>query len=165
MLEGMLVPRTHFACHLLNESLVHGLDIAKAAGIRWPIEAAHAALVLRGFLMPMTEYMSRPLGAPPGDPGPGRVVEIRLRGGAGRSRLHLGENEICVDGPCTQPIDSYLSVAPLAMLELVWARRSLPSLVASGQLMVWGRRPWIALALQKRATPGGVRAALERRGQ
>lgn len=165
MFEGMLVPQTHFACHLLNESVVHGLDIAKAAGIRWPVEAVHAALVLRGFLLPMTEYLSRPLGFPPGDPGSGRVVEIRLRGGAGRSRIHLGEHEICVDGPCDQPIDSHLSVTPLAMLELVWARRTLPALVASGKLTVWGRRPWTALALQKRATPAGVQAGLERKGQ
>lgn len=153
MLDGIHVPQSHFACHLLNESLVHSLDIAKAAGVAATIRPEHAVLVLRGFLFPMMEFVSRPVGTPPGDPGPGPVIEVRLRGTSGRNRIHLGANEICVDGPADRPVDARLSVEPVAMLELIWSRRSPAALVAAGKLMLWGRRPWVVLELMKRATP------------
>jgi uncharacterized protein (TIGR03083 family) len=37
------------AAALLGEPVLHGYDIATAAGVAWPIDPAHAALVLRGY--------------------------------------------------------------------------------------------------------------------
>src|SRR5262249_30033198 len=36
LVEGITMPLSGFTYHLLNETLIHGLDIAQAAGHKWP---------------------------------------------------------------------------------------------------------------------------------
>jgi hypothetical protein len=43
LVEGTEVPLVTLTCHLLNETIVHGWDMARGAGRPWPIKAAHAA--------------------------------------------------------------------------------------------------------------------------
>lgn len=45
-LQGTRLPPSAVACHLLNECLVHGHDIAKATGRPWPIQRHHALLAI-----------------------------------------------------------------------------------------------------------------------
>ena len=47
------VPVAGVLAHLVNEMLIHGLDIARAARRPWPIPAAHEALFLELFLFGM----------------------------------------------------------------------------------------------------------------
>lgn len=46
---GIVLDSAQLACVLLGEYLLHGLDIATATGAPWPIDPAHAALVLYGY--------------------------------------------------------------------------------------------------------------------
>src|SRR5438132_7154715 len=52
LVEGTALPPSAFSCHMLNESLVHGYDIARADGRRWRIHPAHACMALMGFAFP-----------------------------------------------------------------------------------------------------------------
>ena len=45
-LQGTRLPPSAVACHLLNECLIHGHDIAKATGRPWPIQRHHAPLAI-----------------------------------------------------------------------------------------------------------------------
>ena len=52
-LQGTHLPPSAVACHLLNECLIHGHDIAKAAGRPWPIQRHHALLAIESFVLPL----------------------------------------------------------------------------------------------------------------
>lgn len=58
MVEPICGAPVYFACHLLSETLVHGHDLARARGIPWQVEDAHAALVVRGLMLPVLAAMS-----------------------------------------------------------------------------------------------------------
>src|SRR5204862_7165722 len=47
-LGGALLAPSAVACHLLEECLVHGHDIARASGRPWPIQSRHARLAIEG---------------------------------------------------------------------------------------------------------------------
>src|ERR1700680_1632773 len=57
LVEGIQASTPTFACHLLNESLIHGYDIAHAERTPWAISSAHAALALTGFIFPMVSRL------------------------------------------------------------------------------------------------------------
>src|SRR2546430_453234 len=50
---GTQLPPSGVACHLLEELLVHGHDVAKAARAQWRIEPAHAAPAIVGAALPI----------------------------------------------------------------------------------------------------------------
>jgi uncharacterized protein (TIGR03083 family) len=137
MIDGLAGPPTHFAAHLLNETVVHGSDVARAAGLDWPVPDHLAALVLRAFLLPMLCITNAaPFPAP-------WSVELRLAGQEVR-RLDAGPTGLRY-GPAGGPTpDARLWIRPSAMLLLAWRRRSLASVVLARQALVWGRRPWVA---------------------
>src|SRR5207237_5895009 len=80
-----LAPST-VACHLLEEFLVHGHDIAHAGGRPWPIERRHALLAIEGAALPIiTALPTSFLNAERAGSLRARI-DIRLRGG-GRAVL------------------------------------------------------------------------------
>ncbi|MGI9084677.1 MAG: hypothetical protein ACR2FE_05220 [Aeromicrobium sp.] len=46
-----------FTAHLLNETVLHGLDLARAAGRPWRVDPAHASMALHDFLVPVIHHM------------------------------------------------------------------------------------------------------------
>lgn len=137
MIEGIGGPPTHFAAHLLNETVVHGHDIATAAGLEWSVPDRPAALVLRGFLLPM---LCTTNAAPFPDPW---SVELRLAGDSVR-RLDAGPRGLRLSAETGPAPDARLWIRPSAMLMLAWRRRRLASVIAARQAFVWGRRPWVS---------------------
>ncbi|MGH3548442.1 MAG: maleylpyruvate isomerase N-terminal domain-containing protein [Pseudonocardiaceae bacterium] len=55
LIEGTTVPLSALTCNLLNETVMHGYDIAHAAGRKWRIEPTHAAMVVRQFFVPILQ--------------------------------------------------------------------------------------------------------------
>ncbi len=76
MVAGSTVPRSTMTCHLLNETIVHGYDIARAAGVPWPIEGAYAAARGAGL---RSRNLQRHQPPGHGGPGPGRRRTGSLR--------------------------------------------------------------------------------------
>jgi hypothetical protein len=146
LIQGITVPSAAFTCHLLNETVVHGYDIARAAGRPWRINPAHAVMLADHFFLPVLE------GADPhilvnADTAAGvhATFDVRIRGG---SRFHrhfvFDDGALRVEAPSARRVDCHLSADPVAFLMVFWNRQSQWTAIAKGQMMAWGRKPWLA---------------------
>jgi hypothetical protein len=148
LVEGVLVPRRTLTCHLLNETVMHGADIARAAGLPWPVDPADAAMLLTGFVVPViralhpTAMVDQARAA-----GVTATYDVRIRGHASYHFV-FDRGELRVEDPAPRPVDCHLSADPVALLHLVWGRRNQWRDIARGRLVAWGRRPWLGPRLR-----------------
>jgi uncharacterized protein (TIGR03083 family) len=147
ILQGSEMPLSSLTCHILNELTVHGRDIARAEGVPWPIDGAHASLVVQGFVFPALHTMGRAV------VDQGRAGEVRARFGVrlrgdGRAWLRFDQGDFSVEASPQGPVDCHLSVDPTAFLLVAWGRISQWSAIPKGQLLAWGRKPWLGLQLR-----------------
>ncbi|GAA5149916.1 hypothetical protein GCM10023321_14510 [Pseudonocardia eucalypti] len=85
------------ACHLLEECLVHGHDIATATGRPWPIGRDHALLAVEAFLVPLIAALPPTAFVNQEKAGTFRArIELRLRGG-GRTLMILDGGSLTLD--------------------------------------------------------------------
>jgi uncharacterized protein (TIGR03083 family) len=126
----------------LGEVLVHGFDIARAAGLAWRIEPAHALLTLEGSSPVVPFLLDKERAA-----GVRMRLELRIRGMA-RQVLTISDGALRVQASSGQPVDCRMSVDPVVYLLLTWNRISPWRPVLRGQLAVWGRRPWLVNTFQ-----------------
>lgn len=148
LLSGVTVPPQVFTAHLLSETVVHGADIAHAAGRPWRIEPAHAALVVRWFLLELLLH-----GAPALIADPATLAAARGRyrfdiRGHGSVRMVFDASGARLDTDHGRP-DCRLSLDAEAFLLMFFGRRTLMATAARGGLLAWGRKPWLAVRLQK----------------
>ena len=139
MIEGVTAGPELFACHLLNETVVHTYDLARGAGVKWQVPEHSAALVFRGFLLHVVVAFTSARAAA-GAPSEPFAVDLRL---AGDRRLLICQTPqgVRVRPPGAAPRDASMWIRPSAMTLMWWHRRSMGSVARSGQLAVWGRRP------------------------
>ena len=128
---------------LLGEFVIHGLDVARSIGRPWPIETAHARLIIAAVTALLPRYVNqanaREFTA---------TYQIRLRGGP--SFLVRFDRGMATVGP-PQPgaADCRLTVDPVTFLLVVYGRRSQWPGILRGQLVAWGRRPWLGPRFQR----------------
>ncbi|HEX8759571.1 MAG TPA: maleylpyruvate isomerase N-terminal domain-containing protein [Pseudonocardiaceae bacterium] len=143
LVEGSTLPLSALTGHLLNETIMHGYDIARAAGRKWRIEPAHAAMVVRQFFVPVLRALD-PRVFVNGEKAAGlrATYDVRLRG---HDRLHFifDDGALRVDEANSRPVDCHISADPAAFVMVFWARQSQWNAIAKGQLMAWGRKPWL----------------------
>ena len=143
LVEGSTLPLSALTGHLLNETIMHGYDIARAAGRKWRIEPAHAAMVVRQFFVPVLRALD-PRVFVNGEKAAGlrATYDVRLRG---HDRLHFifDDGALRVDEANSRPVDCHISADPAAFVTVFWARQSQWNAIAKGQLMAWGRKPWL----------------------
>jgi uncharacterized protein (TIGR03083 family) len=128
---------------LLGESVVHGDDVARSIRRPWPIEAAHARLVIAGVTALLPRYVDRAAAA-----GLTATYQVRLRGGPSfQVRFDRGTPTV---GP-SQPgaADCRLTADPVTFLLVVYGRRSQWPGILRGRLRAWGPRPWLGPRLQR----------------
>jgi uncharacterized protein (TIGR03083 family) len=148
LVEGRGVTISMLTCHLLNEAVIHGYDIATAAGRPWKIDRHQATLIIEGFLLhvfrvvPPTALVDQERAA-----SVKACYEIRLRGGS-RFCLVFDRGEMRVEPASSRPVDCHLSVDPAAFLLVTWGRISQWRAIPKGQLLAWGRRPWLGLQMR-----------------
>jgi len=145
---GVKATASLLACHILNESMVHGLDLSSAVGRRWPIDREHARLAFEGFICPMYRSLDRPSFAVNQERAAGvhTVYDIRVRGG-GRVFFVFADGGLTIEDPGDRPVDCHLWADPRAIMLLAWHRVGLAPPILKGQLIPWGRRPWLAFRL------------------
>jgi len=143
LVEGSTVSRRTLGCHLLNETIIHGYDLAQAAGVPWKIEPAYAVMVLAGFIIPVLQALD-PHAMVDQEKAAGlrATYDLRLRGGA-RFDFVFDDGELRIQAPAGRRADCHLSVDPTAMLLVGWGRKSQWPAIAKGQLVAWGRKPWL----------------------
>ena len=147
MVRGTEASLSMLTCHVLNELTVHGRDIALAEGVPWPIERSHAVLILQGFLFPALHSLG-PSMVDQDAAGTVRArLEVRLRGG-GRTWLRFYDGDFSVEYSPAGPVDCHLSVDPEAFMLVAWGRISQWPPIVKGQLLAWGRKPWLGPQLR-----------------
>ncbi len=126
-------------CMMLEECLVHGYDIATTIGRPWPIATRHACLAVDGItsILPLTV-----------DPRTAAQVTatyaIRVRGGS-RFVVRFRGGALTVEPLSAAPVDCHISADPVAFLLVGMNRVSQWRAIARGQLVAWGRKPWLGV--------------------
>jgi uncharacterized protein (TIGR03083 family) len=147
LIEGVEMPMSTIACHALNELIVHGGDIARADGVPWPVERAHASLILRGFLFPVLAALQGSMVDQDAAAGVKASYDVRLRGGGG-AVIRFDDGDLSVSGSPDGPVDCHLSVDPVAFMLVAWGRLGQWPAIGRGQLLAWGKKPWLGLKLR-----------------
>jgi len=149
LFAGTELPASAFVCHLLNESLVHGFDIARADRQRWRIEPAHAGMAILGFLLPALSVLDPHFPVVQEEAAGVRAcVDVRLRR-TGRFFLVLDDGTLHVEPPTDRPVDWHLSADPTALFLQLWSRTGVVASLLSGRVVGWGRRPQVGLRLPR----------------
>lgn len=139
-LQGVQLPPCAVAGHLLEECLIHGYDIAQAAGRTWQIDRDHAVLAIESGVLPLIAAL------PPTafvDQAKGESfrarIEIRLRGG-GRTVMVFGRGSLTFGAP--GDIDACINADPEALMLVFIGRQDIWKPVIGGKLIASGWRPW-----------------------
>lgn len=146
------IPASAVACHLLLETLVHGHDVATAAGVPWPIEARHARLAVVGAVLPIIAASPHSWIRTDRDPNARARVELRLRNHE-RFVIELDRSLTVELPPTAARCDVHVSADAGALLLIMLGRLSLARALISGHVLAWGRRPLTALTLMKNVSP------------
>ena len=144
--DGVRLPRRALIGHVLVESLVHGFDLARATGRPWALERAHAEVAVRDFVFELLPLL-----------GPTELVSTRAANvraafdvrvaGVGAMRMEFNDGVLVVGVPSDRPVDCHVRADPRALLLVTFKRVGLWAAVARGQMLAWGRKPWLALRL------------------
>lgn len=148
LVEGISLPLPVFTCHLLNEAIMHGHDIAKAEGRPWPIDRGHAALVFDGFIWPVIASLGpRAMVDQAKAAGLRATYDIRVRGG-NRYHFVFDDGALSIEPPSSRRVDCHISADAVAFLLVAYARQSQWEAIAKGKLVAWGRKPWLGPRLR-----------------
>lgn len=135
---GLPFELARMVCTGLGEHLLHGYDLATALGAPWPIDPAHAGLVLYGY-SPLYALMVNPATTA----GLTAAYGIELRTGAAFT-VRFTDGVYSMEPPGGS-VDCTLWADPVAFL-LVGAGRLSPwTAIALGLLGAGGARPELAL--------------------
>jgi hypothetical protein len=147
LVKGVELPLSRLTCHVLNDLIVHGRDLAEADGKPWPIPRPDAALVVDGFLFPVLGALGRGIVDQEAAAGVRVSYDVHVRGG-GRAVLRFENGDLFVEPPDRRRVDCHLSVDSVAFLLVAWGRLDQWQAISRGQLLAWGRKPWLGLKLR-----------------
>ncbi len=141
-LQGVRLPPSVVACHLLEECLMHGHDIARATGRSWRIQRHHALLAVEGGVLPLIAALPPDAFVNQEKAGSFQArVELRLRGG-GPASLVFDRGSLTIGAGRAPDIDAHLSADPAALMLVFIDRQGLWKPLLAGKFAAWGRRPW-----------------------
>jgi Mycothiol maleylpyruvate isomerase N-terminal domain len=135
--NGLVMPPPTLSGILLGEQLVHGLDIARAAGAAWPISRQDALLVIPAVLAVAPHYLR------PSQRDVRASFELRMRGGP-RYRMAVADGTAVVTA-AEEKSDCVITADPVAFLLMGFGRVSQWTPVLRRKIRAGGRKPWLAL--------------------
>ena len=148
LVDGTEVGLVTLTCHLLNETLMHGWDIATADGRQWDLPAAHAATVFDGFLVPVFQALGpRDMVDQDIAAGVQATYEIRVKGG-GRHVFAFDDGTLTVEAPSSRPVDCIIDADPAALLLVAWGRMNQAHAIRDRKLVASGPKDWLAPRLR-----------------
>jgi hypothetical protein len=141
-LEATRLPPSAVACHLLEECLIHGHDIARATGRPWPIQRHHALLAVEGAALPLIAALPPTAFVNQEKAGSFRArFDLRLRGG-GRTVMVFDRGSLMLESGGAREVDAHISADPTALMLVFIGRIGIAKPLLRGKLAAWGRRPW-----------------------
>jgi uncharacterized protein (TIGR03083 family) len=141
---GMTLNLSQLAAALLGEYVLHGYDIALAAGAAWPIDPAHAALVLPCYI-PVFSLLTDP------ETSHGHTAAYRLElGAAGRFTARFVDGALSIEAPDTGPVGCTITADPVAFLLVASGRLSQWTAIALGLMTTTGQHPELGLGFAAR---------------
>jgi hypothetical protein len=137
------IPLAGVLAHFLNEMLIHGRDIARAARIPWDVSQEHTALFFDQFLVEIARNVGDVLedGRPP---RPGRIAVEFRSAYTSPVTIALQDGAVSVEEP-DRDNDVRVYFQPTALDLVLFHRLSKPRAVMTGSLRVWGRSPWLIM--------------------
>jgi hypothetical protein len=72
------------------------------------------------------------------------TYELRLRGGGGLNFV-FDDGSLTVEESSAGRVDCHILADPAAFFMVFWQRQSQWNAIAEGQLIAWGRKPWLGL--------------------
>jgi uncharacterized protein (TIGR03083 family) len=133
---------TTSVCTIIGEVVVHGFDIARAIGAEWKVDPKSAVLAVYATTAALPLALDHDAAA-----GKDIHVKVHLRHGTTFS-IHFRDGRAWCD-VTDERADAHVSADPLAYLLVGYGRIGLPGPIARGQLLVWGRKPWVVLQVPK----------------
>jgi uncharacterized protein (TIGR03083 family) len=130
----------------LAEALVHGYDVARSIGERWPIAADDARTILRASLVLAPRYVD-----PKATKGNRVTYRILVRGGP-RLCVRIEDGAAVLEGPDGEA-DCTIRADPEAMVLVGYGRMGRWRAAVTGKLLAGGRRPWKALSFDRSFLP------------
>lgn len=141
-LGGARIPLAGLLAHLTNEMLLHGRDIARAAGAPWRVPDEPAALFFELFLV---EIARNGVGRILDDDRPVRPGRIAVEFRSARTApvtMVLDTGRVWVEEP-SRDNDVRVAFKPAALSLVLFHRVPRTTAALTGSLRVWGRRPWL----------------------
>jgi hypothetical protein len=142
--HGRQVPLRTLLATAIAELAMHGRDVARSVDRPWPISRRDAVLVISNLtpLLPLlvNPETTRSVHA---------LVLVRVRGGP-ELALDFDHGTLAVTSgqrPDGRRPDVTVSADPVAYLLVAYGRASHWPAIATGKLVAWGRRPWVAMRM------------------
>jgi len=128
--------------NIIGELLIHGLDVARAAGRPWPLDERDALLILNGVVQILPAYAVRDTD---------RSLRVRLSVPGARPWLLSFDRGQLTSAPANSDDTADVVVrVPASTLALtVYSRLSTPAALRGGLRVVGGRRPWRIVRLPR----------------
>lgn len=123
----------------IAELLVHGYDVASAEKRPWELDPHKVAITIRSISPVTIHYLD------PEKAGDLRACfDLRLRG---ETQLYfiVEDGKMSIEEPSDRKVDVHISADPAAFLLVGFGRINQWAPVAKGQMITWGRKPWLAL--------------------
>lgn len=129
---------------LLGELVVHGWDLARELNRSWQITRQQVLLIWSGMEPILPGWVDPARAA-----GHSAVYAVHLGDGSPR-RLCFTNGRIAATVPVGWRTDCHIGGGPAAILLVLYRRQSPWRAAATGRVVAWGRRPWLAFSLADR---------------
>jgi uncharacterized protein (TIGR03083 family) len=139
---GVTVDAAGGMSNIIGEFLIHGHDLARAAGRSWPIEARDALLILNGVMQLLPAYA---------EPSARGTLDLRWRVPGAPSWTIAFDNGRATSRPAHEgeAADVVVAAPPETLVLFLYQRLSTFAALRGGLRVAGGKRPWRIAKLQK----------------
>ncbi len=140
---GLKAPVYSLACIIVQESAIHGLDIAQASGAQWDVTREQALLSIQGLMPILPNFLKAETAE-----SMNATFELRLRQGP-TVFITVQDGSLRIDSERPPKVDVVISADPVSYLLVGYGRTGQVGPILTGKIMSWGRKPLLALRFAK----------------